>query len=389
MQIVFFFIDRHWDTVHDDLRLKAFGVIVRLLKSDNVNIQAWAGLCLGSLALQGVPLSPEHNSRDSQSIIRITCAAWEPILKEAINQIPIRANSRTACHLVDQLLRSSCLPHHKVVGILEGFLRGVGVQGPTYPFESACLLLSRCLDFSAGDVTLSSLGPHEKVFNWLSNAWTESRQRSAQVDLPSFLLLCSHICAFTNPIVIPPDVLLPDCPVSRAMSNLREEAVLRDWLLQAKLPPARRAAADPLRTDEPDEPTTTQTVGDDPSVVQNQTIQLFELALRAVRDEFKDHDMWATAGWERIHQLLLLAVAVLLYDAALQVNGVRHLRPLTQDACFIISKIGPHLVSPRWSLAGQGALFLAISPCFAQFDQSELDFLYLSLSPCLIQIGPR
>ena len=142
LQILLFFIDRHWTVLHDSLQQSILSHLPQLVSCEDALIQSWAFLCLAAIAESQVS---SEALPTSQSTIA-TPQTWDPIWTHAIRRADVPAVSKSACHVAYILLLHAkrLLTSQRVLLEIEAFAKDMDVQrGPhIHTIRSALLSLS-------------------------------------------------------------------------------------------------------------------------------------------------------------------------------------------------------------------------------------------------------
>ncbi|KAK7686262.1 hypothetical protein QCA50_010482 [Cerrena zonata] len=375
LQSLLFFIDRHWPILHVELR-KA--VAVRLqgaLSIDDPLTQSWTIMCLGAIAYaEAINPALSHHSLTPSQLSSDECRIpWDEIWQQVMRKTSTVAVSRTACHTANILLSYSkiLLNSHKILTEVEVLTKDVHIQGPSYPYDSVCAFLISCMRIASHDVRLYRLRLEEKVLQWFMDTWrpggvTKSRLCPYIVD--DIISLLATVCNIARRA----DVLsLQRLPMSRMVEAIVTEynnAVIRDFLLDARLPPY---------TCDQDEyqPRTGQTVASslgDSAVVQTLAVpggrerKISSYLLKSLEeladywDTNKDSSLQFPA--ERVRTYLDLAVIALCFEGSLVQNGTQSNRRVLQAACKLLTLMVSTSESRRWSELEKGVIVASLEP---------------------------
>jgi ataxia telangiectasia mutated family protein len=111
LQILLFFIDRHWLILHDTLQKDVIHMLLQSVSYDEGVIQSWVFLCFAAIA-------HVHNSKASHSTettrsfpptsnrLASDPATWDSIWTNAIRRVNVPIVCRAACHAACALLHS-------------------------------------------------------------------------------------------------------------------------------------------------------------------------------------------------------------------------------------------------------------------------------------------
>ncbi|POW03317.1 hypothetical protein PSTT_11176, partial [Puccinia striiformis] len=98
---------------------------------------------------------------------------WEHIWSYAIHRTTNPACSRSASYAAFCILATHQIPTHATHEAIHRFLRDLDVQGPPFPYDSVCLLISECLALASENLQLSAHNLEENVLRWLYKTWPE------------------------------------------------------------------------------------------------------------------------------------------------------------------------------------------------------------------------
>ena len=174
LQLLLFFIDRHWSVLYPELRKVVAERLQTALGMDDPLTQSWTLMCLGAIAHAEAtslaatsPLTPSQISSIERHI------PWDYIWQQVMRRTSALSTSRTACHTANILLSHSkaLLNSHKVLLEVEMMAKDLTIQGPSYPYDSVCALLISCMRVASHDVRLYRLQLEEKVLMWFMDTW--------------------------------------------------------------------------------------------------------------------------------------------------------------------------------------------------------------------------
>lgn len=147
LQVLLFFIDRHWYILHDTLQQHVMSILLQCIAHDDSMTRSWAFLCCAAVAhadgddhalssSQSPSLSDTpHSPRDSTT--------WDTIWTHAVRRANDPSVCRVACHAAHALLLylnatpnqsiRTPLASHRVLAEIENFAKDLDVQGPSHP----------------------------------------------------------------------------------------------------------------------------------------------------------------------------------------------------------------------------------------------------------------
>ncbi|ORY28799.1 hypothetical protein BCR39DRAFT_533939 [Naematelia encephala] len=239
LQVLIFTVDRVWQRLDSALQTSIREVLAKLLdEEDEPVLQSWALIGVACLAKVDDPSSPVS----SQASNSIDLGAWATAWQHSMRKIILPNLSRAASHAALAIIRNGKVDKSSAADLLGSLLRNVEFQGPSYPYDSVCHLLSEALQIARTDSRLYSAQLEDHVLRWLQK-WrsldgTRGKSRMDPLTPADLLSLLSSICrlSFTPIPAFRPLVALPDCAlVDRILEEFRTKAI-REFILDAKLP---------------------------------------------------------------------------------------------------------------------------------------------------------
>jgi len=323
---------------------------------------------------------PTQNSSFSLPASR-TDNAWDQIWTQAIRRTSVSTVCRTASHLAHVLLThaSSFLPPHRVLAEIEAFAKDLDVQGPTFPYDSVCMFLTLCLRVANQDVRLYRMQLEDKVITWLTESWRvsgEAANTKGQHGRPSsrmpnhtvsdVLLVLESICGLAKRSNVICRRVLPESAAADVIIEHSRTAVIRDYLLYARLPQFH-SQEESSRTSLPSDWVTLGTDGDlTQSTGRERRISSYLLkSLDALADEWGNSENGGQITAERARKGLDFAVLALYFESVLQLNGTRSNRRTIQAACRLIGILTPLLSEKTWSPEERRLLLLGLETLIA------------------------
>ncbi|KAF8163206.1 hypothetical protein B0H34DRAFT_744937 [Crassisporium funariophilum] len=375
LQVLLFFIDRHWHTIHDALKQECINALLQYVAFNDGVIQSWVFLSFAAIAhAEGAAvLRKSSANRDKLSILDSN--VWDPIWTHAIRRANVPAVCRAACHAGHTLLDSfhfqstsnqDFLTSHRVLLEIETLAKDMDVQGPAYPSESVCMFLSLCLAIASQDVRLYRMRLEDKVLSWLIDSWKMPGNDRTKLSLPTpndILLLLETVCGLAKRVNMPSQVLLPQCQIVDSVIEENQVKVIRDFLLCAKLPSfCPNSSASRFQ----EGISTASSTGDSdihlmPPRGRERKVSLFFLrALDSLIVEWEliqgsQHHPTA----ETSRRSLDLAITAIAFESLLVYNGTTSNRQVMQKASRIIALVAPLLKDPRWTVSEKSAVALA------------------------------
>ncbi|KAH8103969.1 hypothetical protein BXZ70DRAFT_923785 [Cristinia sonorae] len=376
LQGILFFIDAHWDVLHDDLRKSVISTLQYSLSLDDALVQSWTFLCLAAIG-HAESTSQAASITPSQQLIAQDSTTWNNIWTHAMRRTSIPAVCRAACHAAHTLLHHAklLLTPQQILMEIESLAKDLDMQGPSFPYDSACSFLVLCMQIASHDVRLYRMQLEEKVLTWLTDAWRPGSivktKMSAHTVEDILGVLGSICCTSRNARVLCP-MKLPDCPVTSAMVEENYTAVIRDYLLNARLPqPPKHPYRRGHHSSQPIAPSTPVAEGED-SVSDNRELlqprgrerRLSAFLLKSLEDLLQHWEI-AVSGRptaDKLRSSMDLAVVSLLFEGTLVLNGTRSNRRVQQAACKLLTLLMPHANDNRWTPSERSLIVAALEP---------------------------
>ena len=378
LQVLLFFVNRHWHVLHDQLRRDIISTLVAFVSFEDAIIQSWTFLCLAAIA-HAECTSVRKPAVDSPS--SDAPSVWDPIWTHAMRRANVPAVSRAACHTAHILLTYSkrLLSSQRVLVEIESFAKDLDVQGPAYPYDSVCDFMVLCLRIANQDVRLYRMQMEEKVLSWLTESWRIGSERRTSMPLHTTAHIHALLEAITGSskrVWLHCGVMLPYCAIVDAVVEEVQTKVIRDFQLHAYLPPYCRSPPDTSyseravtgMSDDAGGKTALAPFGDSADLTpprgRERRISAFllksleELALAVGPNG-------TSAGFptaERVRSALDLAVTALCFEASLLMNGTQSNRRVLQAACKLLCSIVPLLTDPKWKAEERRLILGALDP---------------------------
>ena len=395
LQTLLFFIDRHWSVLHDGLKQDVLSNLAQLVSHDDTALQSWAFMCLAAIAHDNATSFPSTSSQTQTNPTQHSTFSlpasrsenvWDQIWTQAIRRTSVSTVCRTASHLSHILLThaSSFLPSHRVLAEIEAFAKDLDVQGPTFPYDSVCMFLTLCLKVANQDVRLYRMQLEDKVITWLTENWrvaeettnTKGQRARAKSRMPNHtvsdvLLVLETICGLVKRSNVICRRTLPAGVVADSMTEHSRTAIIRDYLLFARLPNFQ-SQEQGSRTSFVHDRDTPGTDGDlTQSTSRERRISSFLLkSLESLAEEWENNDNGGQITVERARKGLDFAVLTLYFESVLQLNGTRSNRRTIQAACRFIGLVAPLLREKTWSSEERRLLLLGLETLIA-VDEEE------------------
>jgi ataxia telangiectasia mutated family protein len=241
------------------------------------------------------------------------------------------------------------------------------------------MFLTLCLKVANQDVRLYRMQLEDKVITWLTESWrvaeeatnTKSQHGRAKSRMPNHtvndvLLVLESICGLAKRSNVICRRVLPESVVADAIIENSRTAVIRDYLLYARLPQFQPQGQSSRTSLAPDR----VTLGTDGDLTQStgreRRISSYLLkSLDALADEWENDESGGQITAERARKGLDFAVLALYFESVLQLNGTRSNRRTIQAACRLIGLLTPLLSEKTWSSEERRLLLLGLETLIA------------------------
>ncbi|KZT65045.1 hypothetical protein DAEQUDRAFT_677538 [Daedalea quercina L-15889] len=359
LQGLLFFIDRHWSTLHEELQQQVISVLLQFVSFEDGSVQSWTLLCLAAIA-QTVGSSIKSSSVPGTRSEPPQSATWDAIFAHAMRRSTTASVSRAACHVASVFMLHSkeLLTSQRLIAEVEALCKDLDVQGPVFPYDSVCAFLDLALRIASQDARLYRMQMEEKVLTWFLDTWrveTAPKTKLLPHTMADLLMLLESICSLSNKSHLICGMPLSDTPVVQAANHHCYTAVIRNFTLQARLPPWHRPEPASDSSSLSGQNSEGGRCVDLDDLVEprgrERRISTFLLKIMeevcTVWESGRDVSGFVTA--EKIRSYLDTAFMVLSFEATLVVNGVRPTRRVIQAACRLIQVLFPHVSEKRWT----------------------------------------
>ncbi|KAH9916328.1 uncharacterized protein B0H18DRAFT_884948 [Fomitopsis serialis] len=371
LQSLLFFIDKHWAILHEELQQQVISVLLQFVSFEGGSVQSWTFLCLAAIA-HSIGASLNSSSAPGSRPEPSSTTTWDAIYAHAMRRVTVASVSRAACHTASVFLLHSkeLLTSQRLIAEIETLGKDLDVQGPVFPYDSVCAFLDLALRIASQDVRLYRMQLEEKVLSWFVDTWrvgSAPKTRLPAHTVADLLMLLEGVCSFSTRSHLICGMPLSDSSIVRATNDHCYTAVIRDFSIQARLPPWRQRQA----TTDPDtssgQNSEEQSVALDdlaPPRSRERRISAFLLKameeLCAVWESSKEASGFITA--ERVRSCLDVSFLALSYEAILVVNGIQPTRRVVQAACRLIQTVLPQLSEKRWTSEERSLMLGSLHP---------------------------
>ncbi|KAL1659015.1 hypothetical protein GGF50DRAFT_66148 [Schizophyllum commune] len=396
LQTLVFVIERHWRTLHYDLQQDVKRALSDIMAAQNQNstIQSWVFIAFAAIAY-AESHSPAKEA-DSTDITPDNLVSWEALWSSCMRRANVPSVCRAACHAAIAILAHAYQAQHLpsplpvsstvVLAEIEMLMNNLESQGPAFPCDSVCLLLSRCLHIAGQDARLYRMRMEDIALAWLVESWRVDPTSKGVLPLYTvfdMLGLLGSICSYKKVPDLLDRVQPPACPITETLDQQARTRVMRDLLLEAKVPPyhppARRdrglsqSARDCQDPDEPEEA--------EPSARETKISKFLGRCLERLVDARPDDSKVPPA--ETMRREMDVAVIALTFEAMRKDNGTKRDKIVVKRAmklmCLLTKKLLGHTFMDK-ELAG---ILHAFDPLLRSSDPAQ-EFrteLFASVAP--------
>jgi ataxia telangiectasia mutated family protein len=397
LQILLFFIDRHWFRLHNSLQNDVIAVVLQFVSVDEVPIQSWAFLCLAAIAhcdgTQPSSVSPSDDTLTVNSRLRGP-ATWDPIWTHAMRRANVPVVCRAACHAAHTLVGYSrhLLTPQRALTEIESLAKDLDLQGPSFPYDAVCMFLAQCLRVASQDVRLYRMQLEEKALSWLLDNWrvgasakdVSGRSRMPPHTISDFLDLLESVCGCSRRSDPVCRMVLPDCDIVNVMEDHHKTRIIRDYVLHATLPALGRhgsSLADTSIAQEIPSPTTRADQELVPPRGRERRVSAFLIkAMESLISEWemvRDNKMHPTA--EKVRQSLDAAITALVFEFLLSLNGTHSNRRVIQSAGKVVVLLAPFITDAKWTPEERLLILKALEPLVVNIDEEDIDDGWVAL----------
>ncbi|WVQ63855.1 uncharacterized protein L199_002011 [Kwoniella botswanensis] len=390
LQVIIFLCNRHLSKLHNEAQLEIRRTMLDLLDEDDEQLQSWTFVGLSILAkisheylqtdqMESKSLLDSPSSRLAQKKSEET--DWKKVWSYAIRKSSNSNVCRTACHAAYTLLQVDKLDWAQAIKDIHSLLRNVDIQGPVFPYDSVCALLSLALEMATSDVRLYALGLENKVLSWLEKCGLvegpRGTSRMEQQTSADILRLFASISGFHHHPLrdITTEEVLPDAVIVDRILEKTKTKPIRDFLLYGTFPQEKVKNGD---TDQSTE-SYPQAIGLESLDERARRISTFlSSKLSALATDWESIGGAAVPA-ERIRRYVDLIVIALSFQATIQLNGSVPDSDCVHSAIRLLTAIQSTFLSNGYSIPAQHLIWRGLEPLVHSTIPREDDW------PLLIQ----
>ncbi|KAJ6591557.1 hypothetical protein DFH09DRAFT_1137348 [Mycena vulgaris] len=401
LQVLLFFIDRHWPVLHDALQQTVFSTLIQFISFDDPLVQSWTFLCFAAIAYSDT--HPRVVSGDNAPVER----DWDTIWTHAIRRTNVPSVSRAACQVAYALLLHShshpqsfsrlALTPQRLLLEIESLAKDLDVQGPPFPYDSVCIFLSQALRVASQDARLYRMQFEEKALSWVVDSCSVRDAGNMPLHVVGDVLrLLETICGFSKRSDLFCRIILPECLIVETLVEQGKTKVIRDYLLTATLPEFRKVD-DRVSSKALESPSSGSAVehkriiSDDPVDERPREKKISSFLLKSLEALASDLEILINSTThptaEKARKSLDWAVIALSFQSLLVLNGIRPNRRVIQAACKLMVLVVPLLKGSRWTDSEKALILLAVEPLTSTGETEDDDVFTMALLPPVVGSG--
>ncbi|TRM65491.1 hypothetical protein BD626DRAFT_567398 [Schizophyllum amplum] len=396
IQTIVFIIERHWSTLHWDLQQDVKRRLVDVMSAQNQNstIQSWAFLAFAAIAY--AESRSTTNEAETTGFAEDNVFSWEAIWASCMRRTNVPSVCRAACHAAESILvhayqtqdLAAPLPisSNAILMEIEMLMKGLESQGPAFPCDSVCALLNRCLRVASQDSRLYRMRLEDVALAWLIESWRVDPTIKGDLplyDIDDILRLLGTMCAYKKVPDLLVRVLLPPCPIVQTLEEQARTRAIRDFLLEARLPPFRP----PPREHDADRIHETGQIPDstheaDAPAREAKLSKFLNRCLVRLADAWAEKSKVPTA--EAARRDMDIAVIALAFETLRKDNGIKRDRGVVKHALKLMRSVMDTLRVSRLTETELALILHALDPLLCSTDPSEQGFtqeLFASIAP--------
>ena len=364
LQVLLFFVDRHWIVLHQSLQSTIIHDLLQVLSHDDASVQSWCFMCLAAI---GHAISRTHSTTRRTDENH---GPWDAVWAHAMRRSNVPTVCRAACHVAQVLLYHGrlLLSPSRVIGEIETFAKDLDVQGPSFPHDSVCTFMILCIRIASQDVHLYKMSIESKVLTWVVGVWrpdVTSPRRMPLHTIQDIFGLLGTVCGLNKSVELLYEMPLPDSVVVGAVIDECTTAVIRNFQLHAHLPSPDdstgsktcSAAAYNLASWNPPEGSLAEPQQRERRISAHLQKTLDEYSARSTSLEGLK-----VSYPEQIRTMLDWGIIALSFEALLYMNGIQSNRRVIQSACKLISLLSSRILDSSWTPTERATMISAFQP---------------------------
>lgn len=391
LQVLIFVINRRWNDIHLAGWTDILQNIIAILDEEDHTLQTWAFLAISVMATMSSTNTPTPSSSSSapsaHALRRNVGDDFAKAWSYSMRKITLASLSRSACHAAFSLLQHGQVDLTSAVRDLGSLLQSMDIQGPSYPHDSVCALVSQAIRLARQDVRLYAMNLEDKVVSWLSK-WTaiegtRGRNRLDQHSPSDLLqLICEILHYPTLPFHSPSTTdFLPDCAIVERVLDQSRTMPIRQFTLFGNIVKVNATAKSRATC-------SMSTVIEHESGFLRGRPQRIANIIKDLIDAFGRDWPSAQSGSEarpaippdRCRRTIDMIVLAYAFNATLQLNGVRADADCVQAASSLLERVTPSIILPAYDIPSQHLIWGGLQPLIGSSSE-RIDLWPVLLKP--------
>lgn len=386
IQFLILTVDVYWSNLDFESRCKINQSMLSLLLSDDPAVLNWAFIFFGVLAYCIVPpsnpLSCQQGNNPTTSAVP-SLKDWEQIWSCAIHRTANPACTRSASYAAYCILKTCHIPPDVTCEAIHSFLRNLHVQGPPFPYDSVCVLISECLALTSQNLQLSAYVLEENVLRWLAKTWLEVDRSAATsnllggplqrnrrlspggFDTAAVYQLLTSITKLPESVLPTPTAVPPDCATTDTFVYLKATQTTRSSIFPR--PPhhvPQRSAKQSFHshnTGNVSRGTSSR------SVSQREISTILRQSIEKIYQEFEFRQkqveqMLSAVSCAHLQMFIKMTIVALLFQASCQASDDSFDQESVTILASVLDVIIQLIGSSRWSPAERAQLLACFEP---------------------------
>ncbi|GAA5987268.1 hypothetical protein JCM10908_001886 [Rhodotorula pacifica] len=381
LQILVFLVDRHWQSLTAEARVRVGDALVPLLSLSDAQIQRWS--CLLAAALVHTRFDDAARTDASQTPSRRnrspSTSRWDQVWHLALRKLSVSEVARSAAHLANVLLAHDRIGTAVLSDSVESFVKDLDVQTAHFPSDTVCLFFEWCMAIATSDARLAYLKVHDKMLAWLTTGWAaldgihrlhafgQQRPHADPLSEPGLTSLIARLTGVSTASSTAHPYLVPDCPVATMAIELSETSRIRDYI-NAKVPPYIRDKRDRATdTQKLRKPADYDAIGGAPEDLghtrpRKVSAWLFKTLASLRQAATGNEQYWSSMTVEQARRHLDIACLALQIEGIFTASDIPPNRRLSREAVDLVIDLAPVLTLKRWTPSDRARILEALSP---------------------------
>lgn len=381
LQILVFFVSRHWHCLHSDLQVRMFASLQRSISHEDMDSRAWAHCALAAIANA---LHQTQSSQEASASNPRTHLDWHGVWASALRDLSQTGVERSAAHAARCIIgrnagsnlgspTSLSLVEPLILrNSIEPLLSDLAVQGPRSLSESVCDLMCILLAIGKKDAQLFQADLPSKVLTWVSGTWKPSVSRATKgewedpVAVFRLFLLLGGLEPLQPSRQLSMEVVPPRCDLVMAAIEDVETAPVRRFLYDRTLVRKRNDGVAGTDVD---------CLFDPPNVsICSQILLLCQQGLEGLLpEEDEEESDFRPVTFDRLLKSFNTLSTSLLFFGAVRTTRPQVQRTLTRVASRLLRHLLPLVNLPSWNVNERASLLSSLALLFSPLNALSAD----------------